>query len=135
MSTCTDCQRCNRVCPSAIRVSQCTTVQSDECFACGKCVDVCPEADTLGLGLPGQKAVVSPWMVGGFIVLVFLGGSLLARGAGHWQNRVSHQTYLGAMLETDLLDLEKVKDFDALVQTLDRRGKRVLMMKMMPNKE
>ncbi len=135
LSTCTSCRQCDRVCPSSIRVSQCKTVQSDECFACGKCVDVCPEDDTLGLGLPGQKAVVSPWVVGGFIVLVFLGGSLLARGTGHWQNQVSHQTYLGAMMETDLLDLEKVKDFDALVQTLDRRGKRVLMMKMMPNKE
>ncbi len=74
-------------------------------------------------------------MVGGFVILVFLGGSLVARQTGHWQSRVSHQTYLGAMLETNLLDLEKVEDFDALVQTLDNRGKRVLMMKMMQDKK
>ncbi len=130
-SSCTDCGRCNRVCPSRINISRKDAVQSDECFGCGRCADACPEPHTLTLSWPITSKAVPAAAIAGFVLIVFLGGSLLARTAGIWHNQVPDQYYLTAMLETDLIDFTQVKDVDELIQHLDRRGKRLLMMKMM----
>jgi polyferredoxin len=126
--TCTACGKCDRACPGRIRVSIRERVTSDECTACGRCVDACPEPETLSLG-PGLRMM--PVAVAVFVAMVFLGGSMAARGAGIWQNRVPLGGYYSAMLETGLLDLSRVKDLDGLISHLDRRGKRLLMMQMM----
>jgi polyferredoxin len=129
--TCTDCKRCDRACPCSIVISRTKTIVSDECFACGKCVDACPEPTTLFISLPKKKLKLSPWAVVGIVTLIFLGGSLLARRAGLWHNQVSSTVYLGAMLENNLIDINGVKDMATFVSNLDNRGKRLLMMKMM----
>lgn len=74
---------------------------------------------------------LSPWAIACMVILIFWGGSFLARGAGCWHNRVANQVYLTAMLENNLIDIQNVKDLDALIPNLDNRGKRLLMMKMM----
>jgi polyferredoxin len=134
-ATCTQCKQCDRACPNSIGVSRTNTVVSDECFACGKCVDVCPEADTLFISLPKKKLKLPAWAVAGMVILVFLGGSLLARGTGRWQNKVTAPVYLGAMLENNLIDMKKIKDMNAFIGRLDNRGKRMLMMKMIQEKK
>lgn len=134
-ATCTNCKRCDRACPCSIIISKKNTIVSDECFACGKCVDACPETDTLFISLPRKKVKLSPWAVAGMVILLFLGGSLLARRAGHWHNQVSNTVYLGAMLENNLIDINGVKDMDTFVSNLDNRGKRLLMKKMMQDKK
>ena len=130
-SSCTDCGRCNRACPSRIRISRAAVVRSDECFGCGRCAEACPEPDTLALSLPVRSGKVPGAAVAGFVLIVFLGGSLLARTAGIWHNQVPDRVYLAAMLETDLIEPDRIKNMDELIQNLDRRGKRILMMKMM----
>lgn len=134
-STCTHCKKCDQACPCSIIVSRKKTIVSDECFACGKCVDACPETNTLFISLPGKKLKLSPWAVAGMVILIFLGGSLLARRAGRWHNQVPNTVYLGAMLENNLIDIKGVKDMDTFVSNLDNRGKRLLMMKMMQEKK
>lgn len=134
-SSCTTCKKCDRICPCSIRISEKLTIVSDECFACGKCVDVCPEVNTLSISLPGRRVNLSPWAIAGMVILIFLGGSFLARGAGCWHNRVSNQAYLTAMLENNLMDIPNVTDLDALIRNLDNRGKRLLMMKMMQERK
>lgn len=130
-SSCTNCGHCNRACPSRIRVSDGKVVNSDECIGCGRCAEACPEPQTLDLSLPGKSGSVPAPAIAGVVVIIFLGGSILARAGGIWHNRVPERAYLSAMVETDLIDLERVTDMDALIRQLDRRGKRVLMMKMM----
>ena len=136
--TCTNCKRCDRACPCSILISKKNTIVSDECFACGKCVDACPETNTLFISLPKKKFKLSPWAVAGMVILVFLGGSFLARRAGLWHNQVSNTVYLGAMLENNLIDIKGVKDMDTFVNNLDNldnRGQRLLMMKMMQERK
>ncbi|MCP3943557.1 MAG: 4Fe-4S binding protein [Desulfobacteraceae bacterium] len=129
-STCTACKKCDRACPCSIIVSEKNTIASDECFACGKCVDACPEADTLFISLPKKKLKLSPLAIACMMVAIFAGGSFLARSAGLWHNGVTNQAYLTAMLENNLIDVNKVANMDTFVSNLDKRGKRLLMMKL-----
>jgi polyferredoxin len=126
-ATCTSCGRCDRACPGRIKVSLRERVVSDECLSCGRCADACPQPDTLCLG-PGRR--IMPAAVVFFILIVFWGGSLAARRAGVWQNRVSLGEYYSAMLETGLLDLNRVENPKGVIRHLDRRGKRLLMQQM-----
>ncbi len=133
-STCTTCKKCDRACPCSIVVSKKKTIVSDECFACGKCVDACPEEETLFISLPKKKFKLSPLAIAGMVILLFLGGSFLARGAGVWHNQVPNQVYLTAMLENNLIDIGVI-DMDRFVSNLDNKGKRLLMMKMMQERK
>ncbi len=91
-TTCIDCEKCTRACPSNIIVHKANSVHSDECHACMQCVDVCPVKDTLYLSIPGNKFRLRKWMPV-IIVLMFLGGSMIARGLGLWQNSISTEEY------------------------------------------
>jgi len=92
--TCTNCQQCTRACPVDIRVHKTTTVMSDECHSCLKCVSVCPEKSTLYLSSLKQRGVMKPWIYVTTISSLFLGGSLLAGAAGCWQTGISNNEYL-----------------------------------------
>ncbi|RLD90095.1 MAG: FeS-binding protein [Bacteroidetes bacterium] len=92
--TCTNCQQCTRACPEDIRVHKTTTVMSDECHACLKCLSVCTEKNTLYLSGFKQSGVMKPWIYAATISLLFLGGSLLAGVNGYWQTGISNNEYL-----------------------------------------
>lgn len=92
--TCTNCRQCTRACPADIRLHKTTTVMSDECHACLKCVSVCPEKNTLYLSSLKKNGVMKPWIYVVTISLLFLGGSLLAGATGYWQTGISNNEYL-----------------------------------------
>ena len=92
--SCTNCQRCTRLCPVDIPVHKTACVMSDECHACLKCVSVCPEKNTLYLSSLKQSGVMKPWIYAVTISLLFSGGSLLARATGYWQTGISNNEYL-----------------------------------------
>lgn len=46
-STCIDCAKCEKACPSALPVDKLVQVRSVECTGCLECVAVCPAKDTL----------------------------------------------------------------------------------------
>lgn len=90
---CIDCGKCARACPSRIRVDRARRVCSDECNACMECVQSCPVPNTLSLSLPRAKAPLPRLGVAVAIVLLFVGGTGLARVLGMWKNRMSVQEY------------------------------------------
>jgi len=102
LPTCTDCGLCTKVCPANIKVHKAKRVLSDECTSCLTCIDACPVADTLYLGLPGKsKRKVSPLLAAVAIVLMLPLAAFIANLAGHWQNGISPREYVIRVHELD----------------------------------
>ncbi len=55
-STCIDCAKCAKACPSSLPVDKLVQIRSAECTGCLECVAVCPAKDTLILAAPKKKA-------------------------------------------------------------------------------
>lgn len=91
--TCIDCEECTLTCPSNIKVHTSKTVFSDECHACFKCVDVCPEKDTLYLSVLNNKYKMKRKIYSFSIIGIFLFGILLANVFGVWHNGISNEEY------------------------------------------
>lgn len=86
-TTCIDCQKCDKICPSAIHISSKNIVRTPECIGCLECLAVCPQKDCLTLTAPRQKKVTPlllPLAVTGGFFLFWLG----ALATGHWHTQV-----------------------------------------------
>jgi len=92
--TCTNCQKCTRTCPVDIKVHKATSVISDECHACLKCVAVCPEKNTLYISASRRSGILKPLAYAVMICMLFVGGSLIGRVTGYWQTSISNHEYL-----------------------------------------
>lgn len=80
------CDKCTRACPAHIIVHTKTTVRSDECQACMRCVAACPKSAALGLGLKsghrlGHKGLLALVLITLFILPL---GAYLA---GFWHSQ------------------------------------------------
>jgi polyferredoxin len=91
--TCTDCQKCTKVCPHLIQVHTLERVISDECTGCALCVDSCPEEHTLEFKVTKKSRPIPTWAIGLTIVLIFFLGTTIARISGHWHNGITNQEY------------------------------------------
>ncbi|NOY57873.1 MAG: 4Fe-4S binding protein, partial [Calditrichaeota bacterium] len=91
--TCIDCEECTQACPMNIKVHKEKIVISDECNACLRCVGACPVENTLIFSVTRTKARLQPVVYALVIVLLFLGGSVIARLTGVWQNNIPTQEY------------------------------------------
>jgi polyferredoxin len=100
--TCTDCRKCTRTCPVDIKVHKTSSIISDECHACLKCVDACPEKETLYISASKRNGILKPWTYAAAICLLFIGGSLAGRITGHWQNDISTYEYMFHVKNLDL---------------------------------
>lgn len=92
-SSCTQCRQCSRACPVDIKIHTHTTVISDECHGCLKCVATCPEPDTLYCSVGRRQGILSPWLYAAAISLLFIGIATFGRMAGVWQNEISNREY------------------------------------------
>jgi polyferredoxin len=100
--SCTDCGSCDTVCMARLPVSKKATITSVECTGCLDCVASCPVQSTLYVGTPRSK-----WTVGRYaaaVVLLFVAGYGLARGAGAWENAVTDEEYIHLIEIRDELD-------------------------------
>lgn len=80
------CDKCTRACPANIIVHTKTTVRTDECQACMRCVAACPKSTALGLGLKSGHNINH----NGLLVLLLLTLFALPLGAylaGFWHSQ------------------------------------------------
>ena len=81
---------------------------SDECTACFRCTDACPEQDALSFSMPGRKTAIKPLAMALLLLLLFGGGSVAARVGGMWQNNISGREYLMHMVDQKMIHRDVV---------------------------
>lgn len=101
-ANCIQCGRCERGCPSAIKITQKHQIQSLECTACMTCVNNCPGKNVLGFSFFSGKLPVKEPMLALIMILVFATGISLAKLSGNWQNKISKEAYLGHVIQRNL---------------------------------
>lgn len=96
-STCIDCAKCAKACPSALPVDKLLQIRSAECTGCLECVAVCPAKETLtmsvSLGVRTRRAI-SAWSIAAGIAILFLGAVGYAKVTGQWNTNLPKQVYL-----------------------------------------
>jgi polyferredoxin len=98
-STCIDCAKCAKACPSVLPVDKRVTIRSAECTGCLECVAVCPARDALSLSLPiiprlvPNRPKLPVWAMAAGIAAIFLGMVGFAKTAGYWDSQVSRASY------------------------------------------
>jgi len=93
IDNCIDCRRCTRDCPSSIAVHDKKSIISTECHSCYQCVDSCPKKGTLSMSVLSKGGIISARIYALILAVIFLAGTLSARGLGLWQNGISVREY------------------------------------------
>jgi len=93
-TSCIDCAKCAKICPSNIKVDKVLTVVSDECTTCLACVDACPIANTLEIKPVIGTSKIPKKIVGLVTVLLFIAITGFAMLTGNWQNNITSDEYL-----------------------------------------
>lgn len=93
-SSCIDCGKCAKVCPSNIKVDKVRTVISDECTSCLACVDSCPIAQTLQVQSAVMRKPIRPRLIAAGVVGIFVMITGAAMLTGNWQNEVPREQYI-----------------------------------------
>ena len=115
VSSCIDCGKCYKACPSNIKVDKLLTVISDECHSCLNCLDVCPIDDTLNVKLSGTKKTISKTMIAIGIVGIFLLVTGLGMLTGNWQNNITPEQYIYLQQDVQMIGhITGQKDIDQL---------------------
>ncbi len=91
-STCIDCAKCAKACPSALPVDKLVQIRSAECTGCLECVAICPAEDTLIIATPGKRALPA-WSMAAGIAIIFFGLVGYAKLSGHWDTHLPKQIY------------------------------------------
>ena len=96
-STCIDCAKCAKACPSLLPVDKLVQIRSAECTGCLECVAVCPAKDTLAMSVPvglRRRRVLPAWSIAAGIAVLFFGLVAYARITNRWNTELPKQVYL-----------------------------------------
>lgn len=96
-STCIDCAKCAKACPSALPVDKLLQIRSAECTGCLECVAVCPAKDTLTMSVSldaRKRRAIPAWSMAAGIAILFLGVVGYAKATGQWNTNLPRQIYL-----------------------------------------
>jgi polyferredoxin len=96
-STCIDCAKCAKACPSALPVDKLLQIRSAECTGCLECVAVCPAKETLTMSLPlgvRKRRAIPAWSMAAGIAILFLGVVGYAKVTGQWNTNLPKRVYL-----------------------------------------
>ena len=96
-STCIDCAKCAKACPSALPVDKLLQIRSAECTGCLECVAVCPAKDTLTMSLPvglRKRRAIPAWSMAAGIAFLFLAIVGYAKITDRWNTNLPRQVYL-----------------------------------------
>ena len=96
VSTCIDCAKCAKACPSALPVDKLLQIRSAECTGCLECVAVCPAKDALVLSVPAglrTRRAVPAWSMAAGIAVLFFGMVGYAKVTGRWNTNLTKDAY------------------------------------------
>ena len=128
-SHCSNCEKCEKVCPGLINIRQGKSAFSSECSTCLQCTTVCPEKGALKYSFLKNRFSMGSIGVGLILLIMLFGGIAMAKMAGHWDNRISKKTYFFYMMTQGMMD--KI-GFDP-EQSQEKRSQR--MMEIMKRKK
>ena len=97
LSSCIDCAKCARACPSALPVDKLIQIRSAECTGCLECVAVCPAKDALTMSVPAglrKRHAVPVWSMAAGIAIIFFGLVGYAKYNNHWNTELPKHVYL-----------------------------------------
>jgi len=97
LSTCIDCAKCAKACPSTLPVDKLVQIRSAECSGCLECVTVCPAKDTLTITVPAglrKRRAIPTWSIAAGIAILFLGIVGYAKVTDRWNTNLPKQVYL-----------------------------------------
>jgi len=96
-STCIDCTKCAKACPSALPVDKLLQIRSAECTGCLECVAICPAKNALTVSIPSgvrKRRAIPAWSMAAGIAILFLGMVGYAKVTGQWNTNLPKQVYL-----------------------------------------
>jgi polyferredoxin len=131
-SHCSDCGRCEKICPGQISIRQGKTSFSLECSACLQCVNTCPEESALQYSFFGNRIIAGSISIGVILIFMFTGGIFLAKKTGNWQNKVSNKTYFYYMMTQGMMDTKKM---NAEATNEEKAQRMRQMMEILQNKD
>lgn len=97
LSTCIDCSKCAKACPSALPVDKLLQIRSAECTGCLECVAVCPAKNTLTITMPAslrKRRAIPAWIMASGIAILFFGMVGYAKVTGQWNTNLPKEIYL-----------------------------------------
>ncbi|MCL2915294.1 4Fe-4S binding protein [Shewanella corallii] len=100
----TPCSKCTRACPAGIKVDELTTVHSDECQACLRCVAACPRKEALALGLANGKRLSHRGLAITLLIILFA-LPMLAYLLGYWESQTPEAMRLYLMQHLDKIGI------------------------------
>jgi polyferredoxin len=98
-SNCTNCGRCEKNCPSLIKIMEKESIHSSECTACMTCVKNCPEKQSIGFSLSPGNIPLGQTGIALILVLMFSIGISMAKASGNWQNEITKPAYLRYVIQ------------------------------------
>ena len=88
-TSCMDCAKCAKACPSALPVDKLIAIKSAECTGCLECVAVCPAQGALQMSLPAPvERRVPTWAMAAGVAVLFFGIVGYAKTMGYWNSDV-----------------------------------------------
>ncbi len=119
-SHCSDCKKCEKVCPGLINIRQGKSFFSLECSTCLQCINVCPEKGALKYSFLKTRFSMGSIGVALSLLIIFFGGIAMAKMAGHWENKISKKTYFFYMMTQGMMD----KPEEKMIQMMEKMQKR-----------
>ena len=97
---CLKCGKCEKVCPGLIPIMEKQKINSLECSACLRCVDVCPEKNVIKFSFFPGNTPVSQKKIALVLIVFFTLGITASKLSGHWQNNVPVKAYRQYLLDS-----------------------------------
>jgi polyferredoxin len=99
-STCIDCAKCAKACPSSLPVDKLIQIRSAECTGCMECVAVCPAKGALQMATVTKKPV-RIWAMAAGVAVIFFGVVGYAKISGHWTTDIPQDVYMRLVPHAD----------------------------------